>query len=205
MTYARRQLERAKEAVNDSFECDKDGRPLNNSQRNIRLAIRKLGPTVRLDEFAGRELVDGLDGFGPMLDEAAATELWLKTDARFGFRPGKDFYQAVLSNTAQHNRFHPVRDYLAGLTWDGVERIGRFLPTYAGAEDTAYVGAVGRLALLAAVRRVRCRVHGHRVLRHPPILGVGDLRDREDNSEYANEDGLVGGLAVLLGLLRKVL
>ncbi len=155
LTYARRQLERAKEAVNDSFECDKDGRPLNNSQRNIRLAIRKLGAAVRLDEFAGRELVDGLDGFGPMLDEAAATELWLKTDARFGFRPGKDFYQAVLSNTAQHNRFHPVRDYLAGLTWDGVERIGRFLPVYAGAEDTAYVGAVGRLALLAAVRRVR--------------------------------------------------
>jgi hypothetical protein len=25
LTYARRQLERAKEAVNDSFECDKEG------------------------------------------------------------------------------------------------------------------------------------------------------------------------------------
>ena len=155
LKYAQRQIERARKVVNDAFECDKDGNPYRNSQHNIRLAIRKLGASVRLDEFAGRELVSGLEGFGPMLDEAAATEMWLKADARFGFRPTKDFYQAVLSNTAQHNRFHPVRDYLAGLSWDGVGRIGRLLPEYAGADDTAYVRAVGELMLIAAVRRVR--------------------------------------------------
>ena len=82
LTYARRQIERAREVVKDAFECDKDGNPYRNSQHNIRLAIRKLGASVRLDEFSGRELVTGLDGFGPMLDEAAATEMWLKADAR---------------------------------------------------------------------------------------------------------------------------
>lgn len=46
-------------------------------------------------------------------------------------------------------------DYLDSLTWDGVERIDRWLIDYAGAEDTPYVRAVGRLMLLAAVRRVR--------------------------------------------------
>jgi predicted P-loop ATPase len=48
-----------------------------------------------------------------------------------------------------------VRDYLDGLHWDGVPRIDRWLKTYGGAKDNKYTRAVGRLALVAAVRRVR--------------------------------------------------
>jgi predicted P-loop ATPase len=39
---------------------------------------------------------------------------------------------------AKDASFHPIKDYLDGLQWDGVGRIEKFAPTYLGAEDTPY-------------------------------------------------------------------
>lgn len=52
------------------------------------------------------------------------------------------------------NSFHPVRDYLNGLTWDGTERLEDVLIDYLGAEDIPYTKAVCKLHLVAAVARV---------------------------------------------------
>lgn len=52
------------------------------------------------------------------------------------------------------NAFHPVRDYLGGLVWDGVERLDRVFTDYLGADDTEYVHAVARKSLTGAVARV---------------------------------------------------
>jgi len=52
------------------------------------------------------------------------------------------------------NSFHPVRDYLNGLSWDGEPRLDHLLVDYLGAADTDYVHAVTRKALVAAVARV---------------------------------------------------
>ena len=41
------------------------------------------------------------------------------------------------------------------MEWDGVDRINEWLIGYAGAADTAYHRAIGRIMLIAAVRRVR--------------------------------------------------
>ena len=41
------------------------------------------------------------------------------------------------------------------LQWDGVERIGEWLTTYLGAKNTELNRAVGRIALIAQVRRAR--------------------------------------------------
>jgi Virulence-associated protein E len=153
--YVARQIDRATAEADDSFDCDKEGRPFATSQRNIRLAMRKLGVVVRHDLFAGRDRIDGLEGFGPPLDDAAANRLWLLTDERFKFRPSRDLFLTVLSDAARQIAFHPVAEYLAGLRWDGVPRIGRWLATYGGAAATDYTRAVGELILVAAVRRVR--------------------------------------------------
>lgn len=56
---------------------------------------------------------------------------------------------------ARENIYHPVVEYLDGLTWDGVKRAETLLIDYMGAEDTPYVRAVTRKTLAAAVRRVR--------------------------------------------------
>ena len=153
--YARRQIERACEHVNDSFERDKNKRPLSTSQRNIRIALRRLGVIVRHNQFSGQDCLEGLNGYGPWLNDPAIDRLWLMVDAQFKFRPTRDFFLTVIRDAARQNSFHPVDEYLAGLRWDSVPRIGRWLTTYGGAEDTAFVRAVGELTLIAAVRRVR--------------------------------------------------
>jgi predicted P-loop ATPase len=79
----------------------------------------------------------------------------LTLSRHFRFKPAKDLLRTALSDAARVNSFHPVRDYLAGLQWDGVKRIDTWLSEYGGAEDTEYTRAVGALMLIAAVRRVR--------------------------------------------------
>ena len=56
--------------------------------------------------------------------------------------------------TAYENRFHPVREYLEGLVWDGVNRLDTWLSDYAGAADNDYTRACARKTLCAAVARV---------------------------------------------------
>jgi predicted P-loop ATPase len=46
-----------------------------------------------------------------------------------------------------------VQDYLNGLAWDGVRRAHDWLPTYLGAERTAYIQSIGRMFLIAMVAR----------------------------------------------------
>lgn len=157
--YAWRQVERATaEATTqaESFATDeKSGFPIANHQGNIRLALRKLGVEVRHDTFTDRSLIEGLDGYGPHLDDPSLTRLWLTIDERFRFRPHNEFFVKVVMDAARNAPFHPVLDYLDTLQWDGTPRLERWLSTYGGADDTEYTRAVGTLVLVAAVRRVR--------------------------------------------------
>jgi hypothetical protein len=165
--YAERQVERAAAKIN--FDTNNNDKP-HGSATNIRVALLKLGVEVRYDEFADRMLIAGLPSFGPLLDDAAVDRLWLALDERFHFQPQRGMLFTVLADTARLCRFHPVREYLDGLTWDGVPRIDRWLTTYGGAENTEYVRAVGSLFLIAAVGRVRlpgCKFDEMLVLENP--------------------------------------
>jgi predicted P-loop ATPase len=67
-----------------------------------------------------------------------------------------------------------VTDYLEALTWDSTPRVDRWLVDYARAEDTAYVRAVSRAMLVAAVRRARrpgCRFGQMPVIHGPQGSG----------------------------------
>jgi Virulence-associated protein E len=132
------------------------GKIIANDQGNIRRALASLKANVLHDTFGDRLLIEGPDGEPRrFLSEAEMAELWLTVDQRCGFRPTKDFFFDVVIDAARASAFHPVRDYLDSLRWDGVRRLDRWLVTYTGAEDSEYVRAVGRLVLIAAVRRVR--------------------------------------------------
>ena len=67
---------------------------------------------------------------------------------------GKDKIFDGLNVVAMAHKFHPVRDYLDGLMWDGVPRLERLLVDFLGADDTPYTRAVTRKALVAAVARI---------------------------------------------------
>jgi predicted P-loop ATPase len=150
--YAERQVAEARSKL--EFAVDKNGIPFPN-QANIRIALLKLGVAVRHDQFADRTLISGLREFGPALEDAAVDRIWLQLEQRFRWRPTKDLLLTVLQDTARLNGFHPVRDYLDDLRWDGTKRIDQWLTTYGGAEESEYSRAVGALMLVAAARRIR--------------------------------------------------
>jgi predicted P-loop ATPase len=150
--YVRRQVEKAIKDI--SLAVGENGKPAA-SQANIRVALLKLAVRVRYNQFADRTMISGLEGFGPTVDDAAADRIWLLIDERFRLLPKKELFLTVLIDTARRNGFHPVKDYLDKLKWDEVPRIDKWLSTYAGAESSPYVDAVGALVLVAAVRRIR--------------------------------------------------
>ena len=55
---------------------------------------------------------------------------------------------------ANENRYHPIRNYLESLSWDGISRIGKVLPKYLGADDNEYTAEVMQLLLIAAIKRI---------------------------------------------------
>jgi predicted P-loop ATPase len=55
---------------------------------------------------------------------------------------------------ARERAFHPVRDYLGALQWDGQPRVDDWLTSKLGAEPTSYSQAVGKMFLIAMVARI---------------------------------------------------
>ena len=67
----------------------------------------------------------------------------------------REIVQNAVIAVAKINSFHPVRDYLNGLVWDGAARLATWLKVYLGAKDhAAYLEAVGPKFLIGAVARV---------------------------------------------------
>jgi putative DNA primase/helicase len=64
------------------------------------------------------------------------------------------YVQKALAMIRTEFRFHPIRDYLNALKWDGVERVDNLFIDYLGAEESEYTKAVARKTLVAAVARV---------------------------------------------------
>src|SRR6476659_7787881 len=56
-------------------------------------------------------------------------------------RVSKDVVHQAVDIRAYERRFHPVREYLNGLEWDGTSRICNLFPVYFGTEDSDYAKA----------------------------------------------------------------
>lgn len=129
-----------------------EGRPLPHVS-NIATIFRhdpEMAGKLRYDEFAqrcwygNRKLEDG--------DETRFAE-WMGNV--YGLHANPGLVNTVVNMVAMDAKYHPVRDYLDGLKWDGKERLKRFLVDYFGAEDTPAARAYGLKTLIACVARVR--------------------------------------------------
>lgn len=69
-------------------------------------------------------------------------------------RIGKDTVGDAMRLCAEERAFHPVRDYLKALKYDGVPRLDTWLATYLGTEATPYTRAIGRMFLSSMVARI---------------------------------------------------
>lgn len=126
------------------------------------LVILKHDPELKgkvgLDEFAHRLVV-----LGDLPWRTKNSSLyWTDTDdaclrnyfaTKFRIK-GKGIIDDALQEVTQDNKFHPVRDYLQGIKWDGECRVDELFIKYLGAEDTPYVRAATRKWLCGAVARV---------------------------------------------------
>jgi len=143
------------------LEVDKSGVPTKTA-RNLEIIMSNdpaLKGKIAIDEFANkRVLLDHL----PWRKRTDAKPYWLDSDdsalrvyleKRYNQR-GKDMVLDALVNVSERYKYHPVRDYLRALEWDGEERVETLLVDYLGAEDTAYTRIVTRKFLAAAVARI---------------------------------------------------
>jgi hypothetical protein len=124
---------------------------------NTRLALRKLGVTCQHDVFHGKMLVGGqpIAQWAGELSDDAVHMLRVLIRREFGFDPGKDHaFDAAIQECLQHP-FDPVVNWLDALVWDGIPRLKEWLAVYLGAEASALNGEIGRLCLVAAVRRAK--------------------------------------------------
>ena len=158
-----------KPRATDNFDRDSQGRIVKN-EGNLLRAISWAGIELSFDDFGHDYCIAGLEGYGPRLDDDALDELFLLIAREYFFKMPVTDFRRIVRAAARRNRFHPVRNYLSGLRWDGLERLDTWLIDYAGAPDTPFVRAVGRIMLIAAVRRVRdpgCKFDEMLVLESP--------------------------------------
>ena len=125
--------------------------------RNSVVALQRLGLTFSHDLFRHRKVVNGAvldDHEGEISDDACALLRAAIIDA-YGFDPKAENVRDAVTQLCLEHTFHPIRQMLDGLRWDGVARVDDWLIKFMGAENTPLNRAISRIMLVAAVRRVR--------------------------------------------------
>ena len=77
----------------------------------------------------------------------------LRRMEKYGISSEKKIESAIRI-VANENRYHPIRDYLNGLKWDGTERIAHVLRHFLGAAEDEYTCEAMKIFLLGAAKRV---------------------------------------------------
>ena len=77
----------------------------------------------------------------------------------YGLAPGVGDIGRAVQAAARRNPFHPVRDHLERLKWDGVSRLETWPQTYCGASDSPYVRAVAKRWLISGLPGFISRGH----------------------------------------------
>jgi predicted P-loop ATPase len=85
-------------------------------------------------------------------DDVASLQEYLQNQGLT--RLGKDTAHQAVDLRAREKSYHPLRDYLERLVWDKTPRVEKWFVAYFGAEDTAYIRAVGKMFLIAMVARI---------------------------------------------------
>jgi predicted P-loop ATPase len=113
------------------------------------------------DDFAGRPVMRSVPPW-PIAEQAEFPRPWEPADDTYaaewlqhhGVGVSVKVVAQAVDAVARRNRFHPVRDHLEGLQWDGRERADHWLPDFLGARDSDLVRAMGSRWLVAAVARI---------------------------------------------------
>jgi predicted P-loop ATPase len=152
----------------DRCMTDDQARPIANLA-NVRLALRSdpaISTMLALDEMlCAPMLMHPVPKHGTAWEKTAGFEPRPVTDNDVGElqewlqlaglpKIGKDTVHQAVDMRAQDCAFHPVRDYLTGLVWDGKSRLKTWLSTYLGVEPSAYAEGIGTMFMISTVARI---------------------------------------------------
>jgi predicted P-loop ATPase len=138
-----------------NLKRDKEGE-IRSSFRNVCLIIENdqgYGSLLRFDEMSGIVLHDGNE-----VTDQFISQVRIDLDDRYAVRCNEADAVRAVNYAAAKRRFHPVREYLEGLVWDGVARLDRVAADVlraraSSADDVAllsvllrrwFIGLVGR-------------------------------------------------------------
>jgi len=102
----------------------------------------------------------------------------------------------ALALSFERHKFHPIKEYLNSLLWDGEERVNTLFIDYLGAEDNNYVRIVARKILVAAVARVfnpGCKFDNMPVLSGPQGIGKSTIIKKLGQEWYSDSLTTVNG------------
>ena len=83
-------------------------------------------------------------------DDIAATD-WMQ---RHRIKASRATTTDAIQLVAEDHLFHPIRNHLDSLVWDGSPRLGDYLTVYFNTEPNTYIKTVGRKFLIGAVARI---------------------------------------------------
>ena len=140
------------------LELDKQGK-VKDTMANIAAIVSH---DENLKSIVYNEFKGCIDVIGPLpwkqvkpgFNDSDVANAKLYFERVYGIWSPTKFKDALLAVVAAERIYHPIKDYFAGLTWDGVPRLDSLLIDYCGAEDNPYTRAVTRKTLCAAVARV---------------------------------------------------
>lgn len=140
------------------LELDKQGK-VKDTMANIAAIVSH---DENLKSIVYNEFKGCIDVIGPLpwkqvkpgFNDSDVANAKLYFERIYGIWSPTKFKDALLAMVAAERIYHPIKNYFAGLTWDGVPRLDSLLIDYCGAEDNPYTRAVTRKTLCAAVARV---------------------------------------------------
>lgn len=132
--------------------------------KNVMIALRNdsmFRDAIGYDDFykrvvlwrpLGASVLNGAEP-EPLIDKHLADIVeWMQ---QAGLRQiSHDNVARAIDSYAREHSFHPVRDYLDGLVWDGERRCERWLADICHLEPTPYHSAIGHMFLIAMVQRI---------------------------------------------------
>jgi len=115
-----------------------------------------LNGAVRLNRMTGRLEIQkdmGWSRAGPAVNDNDMNNILSYMARNYDLRADKLCWRAV-TTAAYENGFHPIRDYLEGLEWDGQERIHRALRHFLGAPEDELTHQCMKMFMIGALRRI---------------------------------------------------
>lgn len=135
---------------NLGLEVNKDGYPTQNAGNYKALLLNK---DVVPHTFKWNEFSESIEIDGRLLKDNDITLLSNLFSNVAGFESDKKL-RNVITEAALDNSYHPVKQYLESLEWDGVPRVETMFTTFLSAKDCELYHVYAKLFMIAAIKRV---------------------------------------------------